>query len=222
MKKISILFTAILIGLMLSIGSQHASASEFVPLIPPVSDEIYDANYGNPDNLLRSEDTDEIKWYVDRDSVLHYGRGKFAKYPKSSIPSENEILDNVVGIEFNQESFSTVLVEAFYYSKVKFIHGLENLDVSKVRNMKMAFTYASEITYLDLSGWDTSGATHMDQMFSSMDKVIKIDVSNFNTSNVVTMASMFNGNIELKELDVSNFDTSQVEDLSPCSVDVGP
>ncbi|HAA0549238.1 TPA_asm: BspA family leucine-rich repeat surface protein, partial [Listeria monocytogenes] len=72
------------------------------------------------------------------------------------------------------------------------------------------FSYATNLTELDVSGLNTSSVTKMDTIFSNANSLKELDVSHFDTSSVTDMSSMFAACNSLEELDVSNFDTSSV------------
>ncbi|EMF0404978.1 BspA family leucine-rich repeat surface protein [Enterococcus hirae] len=94
------------------------------------------------------------------------------------------------------------------------IEGLNQLDTSKVTNMKSMFHRANSLESLDISGFDTSNVTDMSYMFRGMSKLTSLDVSNFDTSKVTTMAFMFASMSSVTSLDVSSFDTSNVTTMS--------
>ena len=93
------------------------------------------------------------------------------------------------------------------------IEGLENLDYSRVTNMKSMFSGCSSLTALDVSKFDTSKVTSLSDMFSGCSSLTTLDVSNFDTSKVGSMSKMFSGCSSLTTLDVSKFDTSQVTNM---------
>ncbi len=99
-------------------------------------------------------------------------------------------------------------------SKLTTIDGLENLDTSKVTNMKDMFENCRNLETLDVSHFDTSQVTDMSGMFEDCSNLSSLDVSHFDTSQVTDMASMFGGCSNLNSLDLSHFDTSQVTDMA--------
>ena len=99
-------------------------------------------------------------------------------------------------------------------SKLTTIDGLENLDTSKVTNMKDMFKICRNIETLDVSHFDTSQVTDMSGMFGDCSNLKTLDVSNFDTSQVTDMSDMFGGCSNLNSLDLSHFDTSQVTDMA--------
>ena len=83
-----------------------------------------------------------------------------------------------------------------------------NLDTSKVTNMRYMFGYCTQLTALDLSMFNTSSVTNMAHMFRMCKKLNSLNLSSFNTSKVQTMEHMFDQCESLKTLDLSSFDLS--------------
>ncbi|WP_294757360.1 BspA family leucine-rich repeat surface protein [uncultured Lactobacillus sp.] len=99
------------------------------------------------------------------------------------------------------------------------ISGLDNIDTSKVTNMRGMF-YASKITSLDLSTWDTSSVTDMGYMFTDMfsdgnDGLLNVGGKFAATSkNVKDMTYMFNGCADLSKIKgIENLNTSSVTSM---------
>ena len=99
-------------------------------------------------------------------------------------------------------------------SKLTTIDGLENLDTSKVTNMKDMFENCRNLETLDVSHFDTSKVTDMSSMFDSCSNLSSLGVSNFDTSQVTDMSGMFAACSNLNSLDLSHFDTSQVTNMA--------
>ena len=96
------------------------------------------------------------------------------------------------------------------YEKVKHIIGLEDWDVSSVRDMKFMFSFCKNFNS-DLSNWDVSNVKDMHYMFDDC-KTFNSDLSNWNVSKVENMISMFNG-CEKFNSDLSKWNVSSVEDM---------
>ncbi|HCY9049777.1 TPA: BspA family leucine-rich repeat surface protein, partial [Listeria monocytogenes] len=90
---------------------------------------------------------------------------------------------------------------------------LSGLDTSAVTNMYNMFNRCSALEELDVSHFDTSSVTNMSYMFYDNRNLEVLDVSNFDTSSVTTMQSMFDECNSLEILDVSNWDTSSVTNM---------
>lgn len=96
------------------------------------------------------------------------------------------------------------------------VSGLDNIDTSKVTNMRGMF-YASKITSLDLSTWNTSSVTDMSYMFTDMfsdgnDGLLNVG-GKFaaNSKNVKDMTYMFNGCAGLSKIKgIENLNTTSV------------
>ena len=94
------------------------------------------------------------------------------------------------------------------YVIVKHIIGLENWDVSNVKNMNHMFLGCKNFN-ADLSKWDVSGVGDMDGMFWGCKK-FKCDLSNWDVSSVEEMGDMF-WNCQTFNSDLSNWNVSKVE-----------
>ena len=91
------------------------------------------------------------------------------------------------------------------------ITGLENLDTSKVVNMR-AFFSSVKATSLDISLLDTSNVTNMAYMFSNS-SVTNVDLSALNTSKVTDMSGMFYETPNLTSVNLNDIDTSKVTNM---------
>ena len=91
------------------------------------------------------------------------------------------------------------------------ITGLENLDTSKVVNMRSFFN-GVKATSLDISSLDTSNVTNMAYMFYYTKNLSSIDLSHLNTSKVTDMSGMF-ADTGVTTLDLSNLKTSNVTNM---------
>ena len=93
------------------------------------------------------------------------------------------------------------------FKEVKHIIGLEDWDVSNVRNMRGMFAYCKNFN-CDLSKWDVSKVTDMYSMFEDCYN-FNSDLSNWDVSNVEDMYSMFQ-NCEKFKSDLSKWNVSKV------------
>ncbi len=82
------------------------------------------------------------------------------------------------------------------YVILKHIIGLENWDVSNVKNMNCMFLGCKNFN-ADLSKWDVSSVGDMDGMFWGCKK-FNCDLSKWNVSKVTNMEDMFDGCNSLK------------------------
>ena len=105
------------------------------------------------------------------------------------------------------EDFSSIFRD-FY--KVKYIIGLENWDVSNVKDMCSMFEGCKNFN-CDLSKWDVSKVTDMYCMFEGC-KSFNSDLSKWDVSSVKDMYFMFSG-CENFNCDLSKWDVSSVEDM---------
>ena len=96
------------------------------------------------------------------------------------------------------------------YENVKHIIGLEDWDVSNVKNMEYMF-WDCETFNSDLSKWDVSNVVDMGGMFSYC-KFFNSDLSKWDVSSVGNMKLMFNYCDNFNS-DLSNWDVSSVENM---------
>ena len=98
------------------------------------------------------------------------------------------------------------------------INNIENLDTSRVTNMKAMF-YGTKIPNIDITMWDTSKVTNMSQMFAEYNarytQTLKsVNISGINTSKVTDMSSMFENRRGIENVNLLNIDVSKVKDFS--------
>ena len=84
------------------------------------------------------------------------------------------------------------------YEKVKHIIGLEDWDVSNVKNMECMF-YDCKKFNSDLSKWNVSSVGDMNELFEGCEK-FNSDLSNWDVSNVKNMNFMFDDCKSLKQI----------------------
>ena len=96
------------------------------------------------------------------------------------------------------------------FKKVKQIIGLEDWDVSNVKNMTLMFWGCINFN-ANLSNWDVSNVENMSCMFKACEK-FNCDLSNWDVSHVQDMDGMFEG-CENFNADLSNWDVSNVENM---------
>ena len=106
------------------------------------------------------------------------------------------------------DDFSDIFKD-FY--KVKHIIGLEDWDVSNVKDMSGMFEECEKFN-CDLSNWDVSSVKDMTAMFSGCEK-FNCDLSKWDVSSVENMISMFMG-CEKFNCDLSKWDVSGVENMT--------
>jgi len=164
------------------------------------------------------------KWEYDSNNCLKIKGGTIkGEDENKGAFADQDILKSVEKIEFEQP---LKLEGAFQYwfryvkdnrlTKFTEVSGLDNIDTSKVTNMRGMF-YASKITSLDLSTWDTSSVTDMSYMFTDMfsdgnDGLLNVG-GKFaaNSKNVKDMTYMFNGCAGLSKIKgIANLNTSSV------------
>ncbi|EJB2306686.1 BspA family leucine-rich repeat surface protein [Listeria monocytogenes] len=136
--------------------------------------------------------------------------GNFASYFKTTTDGFR-VLESV-RIEQCNLSGVTSFASAFYSSTLQkvIIRDNDYPTAPSLLTTESMFSYATNLTEIDLSGLDTSAVTNMYNMFNRCSALEELDVSHFDTSSVTNMSYMFYDNRNLEVLDVSNFDTSSV------------
>ncbi|EAF8589300.1 BspA family leucine-rich repeat surface protein [Listeria monocytogenes] len=136
--------------------------------------------------------------------------GNFASYFKTTTDGFR-VLESV-RIEQCNLSGVTSFASAFYSSTLQkvIIRDNDYPTAPSLLTTESMFSYATNLTEIDLSGLDTSAVTNMYNMFNRCSALEELDVSHFDTSLVTNMSYMFYDNRNLEVLDVSNFDTSSV------------
>lgn len=164
-------------------------------------------------------------------SYTFYFMSKITKIDLSYIDTSN-----VVNMDSTLYYMGGDVYPEVSYDNVKFeMYGLENWDVSNVKNMDQLFygvgRFTNDITISDYSNWDTSNVENMDGMFylvgqgyesttsSNLITDTKLHINgfeNWNVSKVKIMCYMFSylgATAENVYLDLSNWDTSNVENM---------
>ena len=96
------------------------------------------------------------------------------------------------------------------YVRIKHIIGLEDWDVSNVKDLRCMF-YNCKYFNSNLSKWDVSNVKNMDSMFWGC-KNFNSDLSKWNVSNVENTHDMFY-NCKTFKSDLSNWDVSGVRNM---------
>ena len=128
---------------------------------------------------------------------------------------EGETLDVSSLKNFICDDFSAIFSE-FY--KVKHIIGLEDWDVSNVKDMRCMF-YNCKYFNSNLSKWDVSNVQNMPSMFEGCRK-FNSDLSKWDVSRVENMSNMFEGCKNFNS-DLSKWDVSLVKNMNYMFYDCG-
>ena len=96
-------------------------------------------------------------------------------------------------------------------SKLKNIIGIENLDVSKLKNANSMFYMCENLVELDLTNWNTISLENMSYMFylCSNLKIIK-NIENWQLPNIKDVNHMFSNCTKL-DVDLSNWDLTKIK-----------
>lgn len=94
----------------------------------------------------------------------------------------------------------------FYeFSNLSSIEGLENLNTSKVTDMRYMFWKNSKLTTLNVKNMNTANVTLMKEMFYGCSGLKELDVTGFDVSQVTDFTNMFRGCSNLERIDISKF-----------------
>ena len=167
--------------------------------------------------VQQSEDLQTLTFFYDNN---RYSRSSTTwginEKSSSSTPvwAGNKVVTKVV-FDASFKDFRPTTTEGWFthLSALTTIEGLENLNTSKVTNMKEMFIRCSSLTSLNLSNLNTSAVTDMSEMFEGCSSLTSLNLSNFNTSAVTDMGYMFSGCHGLTSLNLSNFNTSAVTNM---------
>ncbi|MBR2673941.1 MAG: BspA family leucine-rich repeat surface protein [Mogibacterium sp.] len=120
---------------------------------------------------------------------------------------------NITGLNTKTINPNTGLEKMFWYcEELETIHGIEDIDVSQLKNFEGVFQGCKKLKSLDLRNWDLSNATNTGYMFDDCVELEEIKgYETFNTENVTKMSAMFRNCKLLKNLNLSRWDTSKVE-----------
>ena len=121
----------------------------------------------------------------------------------------------------NWDTYNVEDMQRMFYTchALKDIIGLNNLDVSNVKNMKYMFCGLEQFTDLDISKWNAPKCEDAQYMFSSYmnpgyeryNGFVRINAPNlFRSGCVKNLKQMFGVNCELKYVNISNWNVSNV------------
>ena len=97
-------------------------------------------------------------------------------------------------------------------TKLKKIIGIENLDVSNLKNATFMFSSCENLVELDLTNWNTISLQNASYMFYNCSnlKIIK-NIENWQLPNIKKVKRMFSKCTKL-DVDLSNWDLSNIKD----------
>ena len=121
---------------------------------------------------------------------------------------------NILFIASDGKTYLTTGEELFYdFSATERII-FDNVDTSRVTNMKRMFYYCYALTSIDLSSFDTSHVTTMEDMFYSCSGFTSLDLSYLNTSSITNMKNMFYRCYKLKSINIGGLGGNNLTDIS--------
>ena len=168
-------------------------------------DEIFDVNYDNKPDIIDND----VPWKSYRSNITS-AVVEATVTPVSTSLWFNEMnqLKSVDLSGLSGERLTDMHVMFYNCNSLPDIKFPNNLDTSKVTNMRFMFGSCTKLTALDLSMFNTSSVTNMAHMFRGCNSLTSLNLSSFNTSKVQTMEHMFDSCDSLKTLDLSSFDLS--------------
>ena len=119
----------------------------------------------------------------------------------------------VVDISGWDTSNVTTMENMFCFcDKLKNIIGIENLDVSKLKNANSMFYMCENLVELDLTNWNTTSLENMSFMFYNCSnlKIIK-NIENWQLPNIKSVRQMFYKCAKL-DVDLSNWNLTNIKD----------
>ena len=113
---------------------------------------------------------------------------------------------------FDTSNVTSMLLMFNNTSNLEEIIGIEDFDVSRVRNFGSMFYGPNKLTKLDLKKWNTQSATGgaFDRMFRDCGNLEYLDIRNFDTSAATTFESFLCNLGNLTYLNMSNLDSQNV------------
>ena len=124
------------------------------------------------------------------------------------------MLDNVEVVDISRWNTSNVTTMGYMFSqcsKLKKIIGIENLDVSKLKNANSMFYMCENLVELDLTNWNPKLLQKTRYMFYGCSnlKIIK-NIENWQLPNIKNVSYMFYYCAKL-DVDVSNWDLTKIK-----------
>ncbi|WP_334352255.1 BspA family leucine-rich repeat surface protein [Companilactobacillus sp. HBUAS56257] len=177
--------------------------------------------YNVPANIvgLKNFNTSQVN---DLDSMFSYSSlvttADIADWDVSKVTDfsnlfySSKTLSDVDLSKWNPENATDISYLFRYCTKISSLKGLENWDISNVKNMSFTFGNMNLSEFPEIVNWDTSNVTDMSGTFSGLSNVTSLDLSKWNTSNVTTMSNMFQNDGNLNEVvGLSDFNTEKVQ-----------
>ena len=124
-------------------------------------------------------------------------------------------LESIEGLGLINTSSATEMKCTFAYTQLEYLNGIENWDVSNVRDFSGMFQGHSNsgdslFKELNVTSWDTGRAMSMSHMFYGCSQLTSIPIDNWNVSRVGSFSHMFADCYNLSGLNLSNWQTDSV------------
>lgn len=112
---------------------------------------------------------------------------------------------------FNMENVTTMSYMFASGSKLETIKFPENMNTSKVTEIREIFHNCQSLTNLDLNNWNTENIVDMTSAFLNCTALTNINVNHWDTRKVTEMQSIFRGCTKLTSIDLSGWETPNVD-----------
>lgn len=124
-------------------------------------------------------------------------------------------LQSIEGLGLIDTSAAKEMKCMFAYTQLEYLDGIENWNVSNVRDFSGMFQGHSNsgdslFRELKVASWDTGRARSMSHMFYGCAQLISIPIDNWDVSNVTNFSHMFADCYGLQGLNLSNWQTDSV------------
>lgn len=117
----------------------------------------------------------------------------------------------------SMENCSTITSTAYWFygfDNLSSITGMEYLKTDNVTDMAGMFSWCTNLTSIDVTGFNTSSVVDMSYMFGDCRSLTNLNLNNFQTGNVRNMSGMFAECLVLTSLDLIHFNTANVTDMT--------
>lgn len=150
--------------------------------------------------------------YMQSENINNNGLNtmKIKYFPETRYELRKLVCNESIKLWEIDTSKITDMHNLFYQSERKDFTGIEDWNVSNVKDMSHMFEYAVRFNQ-DIGSWNTENVKDMNRMFL---KTVNFnqDISRWNVSNVEDMFCMFE-NAESFNQDISNWDISYVRNM---------
>lgn len=150
--------------------------------------------------------------YMQSENINNNGLNtmKIKYFPETRYELRKLVCNESIKLWEIDTSKITDMHNLFYQSERKDFTGIEDWNVSNVKDMSHMFEYAVRFNQ-DIGSWDISNVRNISWMFAGA-KQFNQDIGNWNTENVKDMNRMFLKTVNFNQ-DISRWNVSNVEDM---------